>query len=78
MSEEYLLPVWRENKYICIITGGCINITVGKIYKGEVEDNIGDYVYIKDDSGRGNIYPIGLFKLVSDDREDKINILLDI
>lgn len=76
------MPVWTEDKYICISidseTGPRKNITVGKIYSGEIEEGLEEYLYvIEDDRGNGTMYPIELFKKVSKNREEKLNILLD-
>lgn len=85
MKEQFIMPICTEDKYICINllpsdeTGPRKNLTVGKIYIGQVEDDLDDYLYVvEDDRGNDTLYPIELFKLLSDDREDKINILLDI
>lgn len=84
MKEEFIMPIYTEDQYICISvlpsdeTGPRKNLTVGKIYIGQVEDDLDDYLYVvENDRGNDQLYPIELFKKVSKNREEKLNILLD-
>ena len=83
-KEEFIMTIWTEDQYICISVlpsdeaGPRKNLTVGKIYIGLVEDGLDDYLYVvENDRGNDQLYPIELFKKVSKNREEKLNILLD-
>lgn len=64
MKEEFIMPIWTEDQYICISvlpsdeTGPRKNLTVGKIYIGQVEDDLDDYLYVVEND-RGNDHEVG-------------------
>lgn len=75
---------WTDMNVVCIDNNinpnpARPNLTNGKPYKciGEASHSGGFYIIIIDDSGKSQSYFKNRFKLLSDVREEKINLLLD-